>query len=165
MVLIISVILLSGCGFRLNRNQIVLPDNARSIALQPIENRSYTPGLDILLREMLLDRFSRSGVEIQPAQTADLSLRFQIDTARYVRRDYALSSGAKTYEFLFSVSGKLTVTRKSGSTPHFNGEPITGSYSVKTESTDLTSTEITDARYEALENVADQIAGKLSQRF
>jgi len=163
--LTISAFLISNCGFRLNRNKVTLPENARSIALQKIENRSFTPRLDILLRDILVEQFSRNSVKIQPQQIADLTLEFQINSASFVRRDYALDNAVISYEFLFSVVGKLTVTTRNEDKYLINNQTLSGFYSIKTESTDLSQTEITDGRFYALENLAEQITTKLTQNF
>jgi len=163
--LMVSVLLLPNCGFRLNRNQITLPENAQSISLQNIENRSFTPRLDILLKDFLINRFSRNAVKIQPAQLADLSLTIQIDSANYVRQDYALDNTTISYEFLFTIAAKLTVTHNDKNTDLIKNQPLSGIYSIKTESTDLSQTEIADGRVSALENLGDQVIQKLTQNF
>jgi outer membrane lipopolysaccharide assembly protein LptE/RlpB len=163
--LIVLALLLSNCGFRLNRNQISLPENAQSISLQNIENRSFTPRLDILLKDILIDRFSRNAVEIKPAQLADLSLTIQIDSANDVRQDYALDNTTSSYEFIFTITAKLSVTLNSNKTQLIKNQLLRGSHSIKTESTDLSQTEIADGRVYALENLGDQIIAKLSQNF
>lgn len=163
--LTISIFLLSNCGFRLNRNQITLPENARSIALQRIENRSFTPQLDILLRDILIERFSRNAVNIQPPQVADLSLIIQIQSANYIRRDYALDNTAISYEFLFTILGNLTVTSKNKEKSLIKNQALKGVYSIKIESTDLSQTEIADGRLNALEKLGDQVITKLTQNF
>lgn len=164
-VLMVLAISVSSCGFRLNRNQITLPENARSISLENIENKSYTPGLDITLKSLLIDRFSRNSVSIQPGQAADLSLLFQISSAGYSRHDYALDNTTKSYEFIFAVSGSLSVVNNSLEEHLISGQVLSGSYSFKTESTDLTITEVSDGRLKALESLAEQILNKLSQNF
>lgn len=164
-VMIIAAVFLTGCGFQLNRNRVTLPDNARSISLQNIENKSYTAGLDLLLKEQLIDRFSRNAVNIKAVQTADLSLQFQITNSRYSRSDYALDSSVKTYVFVFTISGRLSVVNNIKNSTLFKNQSLSGTYSLKTESTDLTQTEISDGRLEALGNLAEKIVTKISQDF
>ena len=163
--LIVLVILLSGCGFKLNRNQITLPDGARSISLQSIVNKSYTPGLDILLKELLIDGLSRNAVAIRSPQTADLSLLFQIDKAQYSRRDYALDNTTKSYEFVFTVSGKLTLVSNSKNTTIKSNLRLSGTYSLKTDATSLTQSEIVDGRLESVEDLSEQVLNSLKQSF
>ncbi len=164
-VLIVLVIFLPSCGFKLNRNQITLPDNAQSISLQSIENKSYTPGLDIRLKELLIDGLSRNAVKIQPSQTADLSLLFQIDSAQYSRSDYALDNTTQSYEFIFTITGKLTLISNSKKTHIISGQRLTGQYSLKTDATSLSQSEIADSRLETLESLSEQILNKMSQDF
>jgi len=159
------VLFLCGCGFTLNRNRITLPENATSISLQRIENSSFTPGLDFQLKELLIDRFATRGVRIQTNQTADLSLSFQINSATYSRRDYSLDSGSSSYEFIFTVTGKLTVINNASQTTLFSNQGLSGRYSLKSEATDLSQSEITDGRQDALENLSDQILKRVAQDF
>jgi len=163
--LVVSVFFLSHCGFRLNRNQITLPENARSIALQHIENKSFTPRLDLQLKEILTERFSRNAVKIQSVQIADLSLSFRIDAAGVTRSDYALDKTTQSYEFLFTVAGSLTVVSTNNKKDLIKNQTLTGIYSFKTASTDLTQTEISDGRLQALQNLGDQIIEKLTRNF
>ena len=158
-------LLLSNCGFRLNRNQITLPENAQSISLQNIENRSFTPRLDILLKDILIDRFSRNGVEIKSTQLADLSLTIQINSANYIRYVYALDNTTSSYEFIFTITAKLDITLNSNKTLLIRNQLLSGTHSIKTQSTDLSQTDIADGRENALENLGDQIIAKLSQNF
>jgi outer membrane lipopolysaccharide assembly protein LptE/RlpB len=161
----VLVILLSNCGFRLNRNQITLPENARSLSLQNIENRSFSPRLDVLLKDILIDQFSRNAVNIQPAQLADLSLIIQIDSANYVRHDYALDVNSSSYEFKFTIAAKLTVTLNNNNKQLIKNRFLNGTHSVKTVSTDLSQSEIAEGKLNALENLGKQIVTQLSQNF
>lgn len=164
-ILVVLAFLYTGCGFKLNRNRITLPADARSISLQQIDNKSFTPGLDILLKEQLLDRFSRNAIKLLPPKNADLLLRFQITTTQHFRHDYALDNATKSYEFVFSVSGRLTVIDNRDQTNLFQRIQISGNYSFKTENPDLSQTEISDGRIKVLETLADKIVNKLSQNF
>ncbi len=163
--LMVLTLFLSNCGFRLNRNQISLPENAQSVSLQNIKNRSFTPRLDILLKDILIDRFSRNAVEIKPTPLADLSLAIQINSATYARHDYALDNTTNSYEFTFTIGAKLTATLADTKTELIKNELLSGTHSIKTESTDLSQTDIADGRVSALENLGDQIITKLSQNF
>jgi hypothetical protein len=157
----------SSCGFQLNRNQFQLPANARSIALDQIDNLTYTPRLDISLRQMLTDRFSRYGVPIRSLQAAELTLAFEITTADYVRREYTYSEDdLNAYDFVFRLSGRLSVYNQNTRTLLFSPPPvIEGRYSIKTEAQDLTRQEIEEGRHQALANLSDEILAKLTQPF
>jgi len=154
-----------GCGFKLNRNRITLPAGARSISLQQIENKSFSPGLDVHLKDLLLDRFSRNAINVQPSQLADLSLVVRITAAQHYRHDYALDAATKSYEFIFTVSGDLSVFSNVDKTSLFQNIAISGTFSQKTASPDLSQTEVSDGRMDALENLADSIVSILSRNF
>jgi outer membrane lipopolysaccharide assembly protein LptE/RlpB len=167
LLLLITAFYLSSCGFQLNRNQFQLAANAESIALDRIDNLTYTPQLNLYLRQMLTDRFSQYGIPVKTLQTADLSLAFKITAADYVRQEYTYGEdGLDSYDFVFTVSGRMTVYNRNTQARLFDPPPlIEGRYSIKTVSQDLTQAEIEEGRRQALANLSDGMLAKLTQRF
>ncbi len=160
----IVIFLLAGCGFQLNRNRVQLPDNARSLSIGKIENHCYVPRLNLHLRDLLTERFARNSVALASAQNADLVLSFQINTASFSQNEYSLSD-SQSWEFLFSVGGNLTVLNNSKQSKYLNQIPLVGTYSIKTEESDLTREKIEEGRYKALTNLSDIIVSRLTQNF
>jgi outer membrane lipopolysaccharide assembly protein LptE/RlpB len=65
----------SNCGFQVKLDQYRLPDEAESICIDEISNRSYTPAADIFLRESLTYNLSKNGINTTiDANEADLVL-------------------------------------------------------------------------------------------
>ena len=163
LMLILSVA--SGCGFQLNRNKILLPDNARSISITKIKNNSYVPRLNIQLRDLLDEKLAQNSIMVTTGQSADLALSFTIDSIGSTRRDYSLTDETQSYEFLFSVRGKLTVKNNVKQSVFLNNLPITGSYSLIAETQDLTQSESEEGRYKAVTDLSNKIITKLTQNF
>ncbi|MCP4750565.1 MAG: hypothetical protein GY866_06710 [Proteobacteria bacterium] len=144
-----------------------MPENARSISIGKIENRSFVPRLDIFLRDLLSDRFAQNSIILNSPNVADLVLSFQINSTEFSRNDYSIDSdnGRQSFEFRFSVTGELTVLNVNRHSKYLNRLPTTGSYSLKTEDQDLTQAEIDQGRFKALEDLSRHIVSKLTLDF
>jgi outer membrane lipopolysaccharide assembly protein LptE/RlpB len=154
-----------GCGFQLNRNRLQLPDQAESLAVSQIANRSYVPRLDLQLRDLLIEKFNRDSVTITSATRADLVLSFTITSMSTSKSEYSLDDLVETYDFKFSARGTMTVYDNRNESYLINAKSLGGDYSIKTESTDLTAAEIEEGREEALDNLSDQITQNMNDDF
>ena len=163
--LLLILLIVSGCGFQLNRNRIRLPDNSRSVSIDKISNNSYVPRLNIFLRDLLDEKFAQNSILITSAQSADLDLAFIIDSIVVTRSDYSLVADTQSYEFLFNIQGKLTVSNQVKQSVVINNLLVNGSYSLKTETKDLTSAELEEGRFKAIIDLTDKIIAKLTQNF
>ena len=68
-------ILFSSCGYVIEGNNPVLPNDAKSLSVIPIQNRTFKAGLETDLSEQLKGLLqSNSSVKILPAGQADLKL-------------------------------------------------------------------------------------------
>ncbi|MDE0792226.1 MAG: LPS assembly lipoprotein LptE [SAR324 cluster bacterium] len=76
---IILCVFLSGCGYVIEGSNPILPNEAKTIALLPIQNQTFKAGLETDLSEQfnLLLR-SNSSVRITPAGIADLQLNITL---------------------------------------------------------------------------------------
>ena len=72
-------IFLSGCGYVIEGSNPVLPNEAKTIALLPIQNQTFKAGLETDLSEQLnLLLRSNSSVKITPAGIADLQINITL---------------------------------------------------------------------------------------
>lgn len=163
--ILIFALFLAGCGFQLNRHRVQLPENARSISIDKIENSSYVPLLNIYLRDLLTERLVQNSVKLASSLAADLSLSFVINSTASSRNEYALTSDTQSFEFLFSVTGTLTISNNIKNTFFIKPQSLTGSYAIKSEKVDLNQTEIEEGRFKALMNLRDKIIAKFTQNF
>lgn len=159
------IILAYGCGFQLNRNRIQLPDQATSLAISKIINHSYVPQLDLKLRELLFERFNRDSVKLSSAAGADLVLTISINSLSMSKSEYSLDDSVKTYDYNFSAKGTMSVYDNRNETYLISNKSLSGSYSIKTEATDLSASEIDEGREEALNSLGNQIAQNLNDDF
>ena len=93
---------LSGCGYVIEGSNPVLPNEAKNIALLPIQNQTFKAGLETDLAEQfnLLLR-SNSSVKIAPARIADLQINITLLSLK------SISSGLSQEQISSGVKGIL----------------------------------------------------------
>ena len=164
--LLISLLLIvTSCGFQLNRNKLQLLNQAQSISISEIVNKSFVPRLDINLKALLIETFNSNLVSIKPINQADLVLNLVINTYELKQSEYSLDETGQTYEFQFSLNGELSVFDNRTERYILRQEALKGSYSVTTQSADLSSSEVEEAREDLLEALSETIASKLGDDF
>ena len=162
----VCVFFIQSCGFQLNRNKIHLPRNATSIHIGKIENNSFIPHLNLQLRDLLAEKFAQNSIIMTTQNRADLAVSIQINSMTRVRNEFSLNSdGIQSYEFLFSVKGKMTVLDNITQSSYLKRTPISASYSIKKQDQDLTSAEIEESRYKTLQNLTQIVVEKLTKDF
>ena len=157
--------LIAGCGFQLNRNRIQLPNGAQSVYLYNFSNNSYTPRLEFDLKNKLIGKFALNSITIQPDNNADLVLSFVIDALSMTKSTYSLDDSDQTYDFAFKSVGKLTVYDNRTQTYYLKDTQLTGSYSIKTTDSDLSTIDEEEGRSKALDSLASAISEKLTDSF
>ena len=93
-------LLLSGCGYVIEGSNPVLPNEARTLALLPIQNQTFKAGLETDLAEQLNRLLrSNSSVKITPSGQADLRMSITLlnlkTTSSGLSKDQ-ISKGVKT---------------------------------------------------------------------
>ncbi|MDT8445552.1 MAG: LPS assembly lipoprotein LptE [bacterium] len=158
------LILLGGCGFQLNRNQVGLPAGARHISLAEVSNQTFIPRLDIDLKQRLAGLFSRASVPVKSVQAADLAFKVVIVNSTQSREDLAEFNG-QTYRFVVIHTALLSVTDNRTGKMLFDKAPVDGRFDFETQSTQLTTDQTLEARRKALDQLAQGLANKLTQNF
>jgi outer membrane lipopolysaccharide assembly protein LptE/RlpB len=153
------------CGFQLNRNKIQLPNQARTISISKIDNRSFVARLDFKLKGLLVEKFNANSISVKSANQADLDLSFRINSFSMKRAEYALDETGQTYEFQFVVSGNLTIIDNRSNTVYLSDFALGSSHSVITKDLDLTTIEAEDGKEQVLNNLSQLIASKLTDNF
>ena len=92
-------LLLSGCGYVIEGSNPVLPNEARTLALLPIQNQTFKAGLETDLAEQLNRLLrSNSSVKIMPSGQADLRMSITLlkltTTSSWSSKD-RISTGVK----------------------------------------------------------------------
>lgn len=179
--LVISSIFISSCGFQLNRNQVRLMDQARSISITQVENKTFIPKLDIQLKSALLETLSKRSIPIQGGENGDLLVGVAIDHFEPSRIKYSLVDGVQTYSHTFSLQGDMEVHRSpkwkqfrqtlQESTGKKKGkrypkkERVTLKYVVQSTAEDLTQNDVDTYRARAITLFADKVTLALTNSF
>ena len=92
-------LLLPGCGYIIEGSNPVLPNEARTLSLFPIQNQTFKAGLETDLAEQLkLLLRANSSVEIAPSGIADLQLKITLLNLKTISSGLSgeqISSGVK----------------------------------------------------------------------
>ncbi len=154
---IAAALLLSGCGYEIVRYAEPVGD-ARRIALRPLVNDSFEPGIDTLLEDAMHREFLRRGglrIVDDPA-TADLIVGGAIDSLETRSRSFSSIQFALEYELRLRL--ELEVTRQDGTPVPIDGRAFNES-EIYLSSADLEVTRTN--REEALRRLAGTVATRL----
>ncbi|MCP3983933.1 MAG: hypothetical protein GY723_06070 [bacterium] len=148
---------LLGCGYQLVRYADPVGD-ARRIALQPLLNDTFEPGIDSLLLDAFHREFLRRGGLriVEDPETADLIVGGVIDSLLTRGRSFSSIQFALEYELLLRVD--LEVTRPDGTPVPIDGRAFNES-EIYLSSADLEVTRTN--REEALRRLAGTMATRL----
>lgn len=107
--------LVSGCGYEIVRYSEALGD-ARRIAIQPLINDSFEPGIDTVMADAFHREFLRRGAlrVVENQESADLILGGVIKTLETRSRSFSSIEFALEYEMRLFV--ELILTRPDGTT-------------------------------------------------
>lgn len=158
------LIFLANCSFQINRNRISLPEGAQSISLSQISNQSFTPGLDIILKEILNREFSRNSIPVKSKQKADLQLGFQI-TQSQLNIEKIILNSQTSYHHQFIISGKFFLIDGKKGIQTKVATSLTGSFLLESAGDKATEREVAESRLKALINLGKKITEKLTQNF
>jgi outer membrane lipopolysaccharide assembly protein LptE/RlpB len=115
LLLLLMTLLAAGCGYS---TRSVLPDNYRTVFVQPFENkidfvnaddrRLYVAGLENRVREAVVDRYLFDGnLRVAGEDTADLVLKGQLLT--FQREELRLQENEAVKEYRIRVTVALTL--------------------------------------------------------
>ncbi len=149
--------LLSGCGYTLVRYSEALGD-ARRIAIQPLVNDTFEPGLDSLMADAFHREFLRRGAlrVVEDPAAADLIVGGTIESLETRSRSFSSIEFSLEYELRMRL--EVLVTRADG-TPVPVDEGSFSESELYLSSADLEVTRTN--REEALRRLTDIMAGRL----
>tara|TARA_B100001250_G_C19691652_1_gene740586 strand:- start:386 stop:952 length:567 start_codon:yes stop_codon:yes gene_type:complete len=106
--IIIFFLLIGGCGYTIEGSNPILPNEAKTISILPIQNQTFIAGLETDLSEQLNGLLrSNSSLKISPANIADLQISItllNIKTNTYGLSKEQISSGVKA-----TITGKTSL--------------------------------------------------------
>ncbi len=102
---------LSSCGYKLEGSNPLLPNNAKTIAILPIQNQTFLAGIETDLSAQLNQKLrANSSLRISPAKFADLQLYITLLEIKTNKSEFSkeqISSGVKA-----TMTGKIILIDK-----------------------------------------------------
>lgn len=105
------ILIFSNCGFKLNRNQVVLKNGATSLYIKRVINSSYTPALDVKVKRELEILLNTQKIELTSKKQADLVIGIELLNLVITKSKYAIDpdDNIQSYEFKFQIIGKMNL--------------------------------------------------------
>lgn len=150
-----AALALAACGYRLDSPR--LPDNAGTLFIAPIRNRTTAGELDIRLRQLLRHRLLRhASLDLAAQETADMTLEVQLIELRVTRvRDLASTSVSS---IVYDLKGEASLLNRRTRGYYFQRLPVTVSSQLDFASAVVETPAIRD---EGLMGVLDKFAERL----
>ena len=179
--LVVSFLFISSCGFQLDRNKAELVDDAQSVSVIKVENKSFIPSLDVSLKSNLLEKLSLKSIPIKSGARGDLLIEVSINNITSSRSNYSLVDSVQTYSHNFSAVGSVTISqnskwnalsqktqnisKKSKKSSYPKTTSLSASFSVKSTDEDLSQTDIDTYRVDVIKSLCSSIVTQLSNTF
>jgi hypothetical protein len=94
----VALAALAGCGYHLAGTGDTVPAGARTVSIEPFQNRSGETGLEVRLRRAIEDEFRRRGtLRVVAGPEGDLVLRGEIQS--YASRPVAFSATDEAVQY------------------------------------------------------------------
>ncbi len=165
MLLLIMAVLLTGCGYS---TRSLLPDNYRTIFIQPLENKIdyvnaddrkvYVPGLETKVRAAVGDRFLFDGnLHIGDEDDADLILQGQL--LAFSREELRLNQNDSVKEYRIRVTLSLTLIDPSDKSTVWQESSFSG------EATYYTNGSEAQAIEEAIQDLAQRVVARTIENW
>ena len=107
-VLLVALVLGSGCGYSLGGSTEVLPEGARTVTIKRFRNHTRENGLDTRLQRAVEDEFRRRGALEVVDEGADLELSGDIRRFASIPVAFSATDEAVQYQGILQVSFRLT---------------------------------------------------------
>lgn len=151
----LAVAILSGCGYRLDTPR--LPDNAGTLAIGTIRNRTFQGELDVRLQHRLRSLLAKHpGFELTTPDHSDLVLDIELTQFRAVRARDLVSTNLTSVSF--QILGLVSVYDRRKGKFYIARQPVN---SVSTLDFDSPTVETPAIRDEGLEDAIQTFASNV----
>jgi hypothetical protein len=112
---LIGLLLLMGCcGYSV---RALLPPNLKTVSVQPVDNQTSRPGLDVQLTDLLIQGFTRDGsLRIADMERADVVLNCRVDGFEKLPQTYDANQAIATW--------RITLQAQVDAQDRVKGQPI-----------------------------------------
>lgn len=154
---------LAGCGYEMDAPR--LPNDRRTIAVEPIRNRTFEAELDVRLQQQLRRRlFRTAGIRVVPPERSDLVLDIELRQLALNRARDITSTDVTS--LVYQLSGTMTLRDAGSGKLIFERLPISVSSSYQLPEASIETPAVSD---EALNNTiaafADAVIQELLRSF
>ncbi len=108
MILLVLLLLLHSCGYRLSGTGGVVPEGARSISVPVFINGTNEPYVDTEVTKAVVNEFLTDGrLQVVSLESADLALRGKVTKYDVVALSYTVNSYVQQYRVTLTVDASL----------------------------------------------------------
>lgn len=124
------LLLLGCCGYSV---RALLPPNLKTVSVQPVENQTSRPGLDVQLTDLLVRGFTRDGsLRIADLERADIVLTCKVSGFEKLPQTYDASQAIATWRL--TLQAQVNAQDRVKAQPLWTGSvPMTVNYDAVTE--------------------------------
>ena len=169
------ILILSNCGFQLNRNRAVLINGAESLYIQKVTNRTYSPALDVKIKRELEILLSTQKIELTSKKQADLVINIELLNLTITKSKYALdpNTNVQSYEYKFQLTGSMNLIDNKGinqiqiipKASVFKNTSLKATYDLISLNQDLSTIETQTGNEDVVINFAKKILNELTDAF
>ncbi len=154
--LCLALFSLSGCGYRLGSAKPAQLANVTKIAIPTFKNKTYEPGVEVLLADTTIKQFQQDGTyEIVPDDRADAILYCTLDDIVRRQARAVLSNVLATREFSLQLTVEYELVDRVTGARILNGR-------VNADTSFFTNNDLQVDEQQAIVNAIQEIAVKLT---
>ena len=156
------IFFLTGCGYSILGGNPLLPKEAKSIGIYPVENHTFVAGLDTRTSsEIKLKLETNSSVEILPVNRSDLQLSISLNEIK--SKTTSLDSIENVAGVIFLLEGSASLNERSNGNTIWK-EPNLEVQMLESSSNNLVSNSL-ELSDENLDELSRLLAEKIYQRI
>ncbi|MBE9505137.1 MAG: hypothetical protein IME96_13285 [Proteobacteria bacterium] len=160
--LVISILLLQGCGYHLRGFGDTLPSDVKTVAILPFDNKTFEADMATLLESSLAKEFSRvKRLSVVPEDQADALLTGSISS--FENRPVSFSSADQVRDYRVEVTVDVRLKYRQREEILWTGKGLREVKDYKVEPGNEDLAEIN--KNEAKETVADELAELIVDRI
>ena len=152
------ILFLTGCGYSIIGGNPLLPKEAKSIGIYPVENHTFVAGLDTRTNaEIKFKLEANSSVEILPVTKSDLQLSISLNEIK--SKTTGLDSIENAAGVIFYLEGSVSLNERS------NGNTIWKEANLEVEMLESSSNNLVSNSLELNEENLDELSRLLAEKI
>ena len=152
------ILFLTGCGYSIIGGNPLLPKEAKSIGIYPVENHTFVAGLDTKTNAEIKLKFeTNSSVEILPVNNSDLQLSISLNEIK--SKTTGLDSIENAAGVIFYLEGSVSLNERS------NGNTIWKESNLEVKILESSSNNLVSNSLELREENLDELSRLLVEKI